>query len=116
MPDAETERSVLGTLVCSRAHYLIDSLACLPHPACMAVKQTLSITKRAVIQRINRKLSRDGQQLRASRSERGRTDAGDYYIVDLNRKAILATHCDLEKLGRKLEVVAAWERLEEEQE
>ena len=37
---------------------------------------------------------------------------GDYYLIDTRRNWVSRTHVDLEKLGRELEVLQPWERLE----
>jgi hypothetical protein len=70
------------------------------------------ITERALIQRINRALAKEGQILRAARGERSRAELGDYYIVDLSRNTVEAQHCDPIKLGKELGVLQAWEVLE----
>jgi hypothetical protein len=76
------------------------------------------VTKRALIQRINRKLEvtkgRDSiaARVKATRGGRAQTDLGDYYLLDAERGAVLDHHLDLEAYGRELGVLAAWERLE----
>jgi hypothetical protein len=75
---------------------------------------TSPVSLRALIARINRKLRHDGEILKTLRGERGRTDLGDYYIVDIQRNCIIQTDVDPEKLGRDLGVLAKWERVEEE--
>jgi hypothetical protein len=63
------------------------------------------------MQRINRKLKPDYEQLRTARSEGVERDVGHYFIVDCFHNAITTQHVDLEKLGRKLGVLQKWEEL-----
>jgi len=74
----------------------------------------LKITERALIQRINRKLKQDGEQLRAARSQRMETSVGRHYIVNVERNFIAYQNVDPEELGRKLGVIQPWEELEAE--
>jgi hypothetical protein len=73
----------------------------------------LVITPRALTQRINRALRKDGQQLRRYRGSRSWTNLGDYYVVDLMGNYITATHVSPEQFGRELGVLKKWERMEE---
>ena len=59
------------------------------------------VSESAVIKRINRRLAKDGEQLRTRRSERYWSDLGTHYIVDSNN-CVTASHVDLEQLGREL--------------
>ncbi len=72
----------------------------------------VTVTERALYQRINRKLKQDRSQLRTARSERAEQDLGRHYIVDTRRNAVRDTRVDLETLGRKLGVLQPWEALE----
>ena len=75
------------------------------------------ITHRALFQRVNRVLTKKGNRLRTYRGGRGGrwwSDLGNLYIIDVNRNTIVRGHCDLEKLGKELDVLAAYERLDEE--
>jgi hypothetical protein len=73
------------------------------------------VTTRALVQRINRKLARDEKQLRAYRGGRWETTLGRYYVVDVNRNAIVDTDVNLETLARELDALRAWEALMEEE-
>jgi hypothetical protein len=66
------------------------------------------VTFRAVYQRVNRALAKEGEGLRANRGARNR-DTGEFYIVGFNRNAVLATHVDVEALARDLDVLKPWE-------
>jgi hypothetical protein len=77
----------------------------------MSKKLKVSITYRALIQRINRKLAADDEQLKATRGDRWRSDLGDYYIVNVNRNNLVAQHVDPVELGRELGVLRPWEEV-----
>jgi hypothetical protein len=72
------------------------------------------VSVRAVVQRINRRLKRDLEALKATRGDRGRRDLGDYYHLDMNHNRIMGTHIDPEAFARELGILAAWERMVEE--
>ncbi|MCP3382846.1 hypothetical protein NLM31_20990 [Bradyrhizobium sp. CCGUVB4N] len=70
------------------------------------------VTTRAVISRINRRLRPDLLRLRACRpNSRWWSDLGDYFIVDLDRNAIVQSHVDPETYGRELGVVQLFEQV-----
>ena len=75
----------------------------------MAKVKTVPVSMRALIQRINRKLWPELQQLKATRGDRWRNQLGDYYVVDLNSNAILSQHVSPEKYGRELGCLSPWE-------
>ena len=75
----------------------------------------VTITRRALIQRVNRVLAKNGELgevLRKARSDQA--TVGDWFIVDLKSSAIFQTRVDPEALGRKLGVVKPYEAVEEE--
>lgn len=74
-------------------------------------ERELPVTLCAVIRRINRKLAHDGRRLRTTRGNRWRSSLRNYYVVDVERNAIVQTHVNVEKLGRELDVLYGWERL-----
>ena len=78
----------------------------------MAKRGKVPVSTRAIIQRINRKLAKDGDKLRKNRSQRWWPEMGDYYIVDEERNAFIRGHVDLEDLGRELGVLEDWETVE----
>ena len=78
-----------------------------------ATTAKVPITARALIQRINRKLSGQNEQLKAIRGDRWRNELGDYYIIDLDHNAVIEKPVDLEKLGTQKDCLAAWEELGE---
>jgi hypothetical protein len=77
------------------------------------MRATVPVTMRALVQRINRKLAKDDEQLRKTRGQRWWTDLGDYHIVNYNMNALMRGHVDPEALGRELGVLSEWERVAE---
>lgn len=78
--------------------------------------QKVPITMRALLQRINRKLSAEGhEQVKTTRGDRWRSELGDYYVVDLNRNMITAKHVKPVEWGRELGVLREWETVVEEE-
>jgi hypothetical protein len=72
----------------------------------------ISLSKRAVIQRIQRKLAKRGQMLRTYR----RTllpfhGAGDFCVIDLSRNEVIDTQSDLEAFAKELGVIQEYEIL-----
>ena len=81
--------------------------------------RTVTVTLRALVQRINRHLKKDGEQLMKAR-ERDKDRQGNYrqggfgpwYIVDFNLKGVIDVDIEPEELGRELGVLRPWETLE----
>ncbi len=76
-----------------------------------APQRTIPVSRRALIQRINRRLSDDGEMLKAIRSERWRHELGDYHTIDIPTNSISRKHVDLEALGRELGALQKFEHL-----
>ena len=74
------------------------------------------VTERALAQRINRKLAKDGQKLRKSRSGGELSNLGEYYIVDILKNVVTAWNVEIEVLGREINAFAEWEVLEDSSE
>jgi hypothetical protein len=73
------------------------------------------VTKRALIQRINRRLKGKWQSLHVCRrNSRYWNDLGDFYVVDTYRNSIVDTCVDPETYGRSLGVLNAYEQVVEE--
>jgi hypothetical protein len=70
----------------------------------------LHITRAALVQRLTRRLRRDGEHLRKSRGQGMQIEVGDFYTV--MDGCIFRTHIHLEELARKLGVLEAWEQLQ----
>jgi hypothetical protein len=70
----------------------------------------VKISRRALIQRINRRL-RPGRKLRVSRGVEEQ-QVGRYYVVDPDEGSVIQRMVDIEGLGRSLGVLRGWEELE----
>lgn len=79
----------------------------------MQPQPTTDVTMRALIQRINRRLAKDYEQLRKNSSGRWATDLGEYYIVNYFNNFLVQGHVDPEGLGRELGVLRDWEDVED---
>ena len=73
------------------------------------------LSERTVIQRINRKLAKESEQLHKCRkNSRTYSNLGHYYIVDTYRNTIICSGIeDLEGLARDVGVIAQGETLAE---
>ncbi len=71
----------------------------------------IRVSEQALIQRINRKLAPELQQLKKSRGEY--PSRGDFWILDCNRNFVVADHVDIEELARELGCLATWEKLDD---
>ena len=78
------------------------------------MKNKVPVTQRALFQRINRALEKEGQIQKTTRGDKWRSSLGDHYVVDLNRNLIVSTHVDLEELGREIKALAPYESMEGE--
>lgn len=87
--------------------YAIDALDAQAHSAIMTKKPiTVEVSQRALLGRIDRALRKKGQRVRTDRRGRGLK----YILIDTEKRAIVETDLNLEKLGRKLDVLEPWER------
>jgi hypothetical protein len=77
-------------------------------------KPAATVTRRAIIQRINRKLAPYEEKLVKARGARTKQDFGDYYTVHLRFNAILRMDPDLEDLAKEVGALKPWEHVEEE--
>lgn len=65
-----------------------------------------TITEAALIARINRRLAHDGERLcRTRQGTRDEFALGQFYIVANATNGIVASHCDLDALGREIGVL-----------
>jgi hypothetical protein len=72
-----------------------------------------TITHRALLARLNRALKAKSQQVRRSRKDgRDLANLGAYYVVA--RNGVTEHHIDLEEYGKKLGLLADFEKLEKE--
>ena len=79
----------------------------------MTATQTVPVTERALLQRINRRLAKDGEQVRKARTERARLELGDYYRIDVSGNVIVGKDEHLEKLGAELGLLQKYEHVVE---
>ena len=70
----------------------------------------MTLTKKAVIARINRKLAHQYEMLRTTRGSRAYADFGDHYVVSAYG-GIVDRHVDVEELGRELGVLREHDQL-----
>lgn len=68
-------------------------------------RKKVPISKRALIQRINRKLPAQ-HALLTSRSPRARAELGEHYLLTATN---VEGNVDLEKMGREMGVLKPWE-------
>lgn len=64
------------------------------------------ISWRALTQRINRKLKREGKELRSDFKH-------GFLLIDIEHGVLLDKHVDVEQLAQKLAVLKPWESLEQ---
>jgi len=75
--------------------------------------QTVPVTIRALVQRINRRLERDGEMLKKSRTARDQQNLGDYFTIDVSINGVTGKRIDPEALGRELGVLRPYEHVED---
>jgi|WetSurMetagenome_2_1015567.scaffolds.fasta_scaffold388574_2 hypothetical protein len=83
-------------------------------PPKAAAPVLVPVSRRGLVQRINRQLSKDDRQLLIARSARAVQDLGQYYVVTYPVGGAWPTHVDIEEFGRELGVLREWERLADE--
>jgi hypothetical protein len=67
------------------------------------------LSRRALVQRIARKLAEKGRELRAVRL--GRRKAHRYVVIDQASGEVVEANATLEALARRYKVLEAWERI-----
>lgn len=73
----------------------------------------VKVTARALFQRIDRKLKRNGEKLCTAKSDSTKEELGHYYIV--RPSGVVRADVDLGKLGRELGVLQPWEEFGDNQ-
>ena len=68
-------------------------------------KRGVPVSKRALMQRINRVLNKDQEQLLTARGFDAEKDLGKYYVLNHRIGAASRLGVDLEELGRELGVL-----------
>jgi hypothetical protein len=70
------------------------------------------VSRRGLIQRINRALAKQDEQLKTTRGDgRARQELGDYYLLDFELNAVTEKNVDPEALARELGVLKPYERV-----
>ncbi len=75
--------------------------------------ERVPVSERALVQRINRKLSKQGEMLRKSRGGSAFNTLGDFYSIDIRSNSVASHSIDIEVWGRELAVLHPWEKLED---
>jgi hypothetical protein len=75
------------------------------------MKPKVQVSRRALTQRINRRLAENGLVLKLTKGNQAKKDVGKYFIIDTARNEIKETHVDLERCARKHDCLALWEEL-----
>lgn len=75
--------------------------------------KTVPVTRRAVMQRVNRKLAQKDEALRAWRTSSNEYSAGDLYHLDFNANAVLDVNVELEPFAREVGALQPWEEMTE---
>lgn len=83
-------------------------------PVTRAPGRRVTLTVRALTQRLNRRLAKDDQAVRSPRGRASRSQWGDYFVVNTRGGVVDAklTPKKLEAMARALGVLAEWEELE----
>jgi hypothetical protein len=77
--------------------------------------KSVPLTERAVFQRVNRRLEKEGAKLMKARGESYGT-VGKFYVVDRRKNMVTETHVNLGRYARKIGAIEKWEELLDEQE
>jgi hypothetical protein len=70
------------------------------------------VSRRALIQRLNRKLAKDGLTVKKTTGKQAKVEVGEFFVLDLERGFVTEKHVELEKFAHKHGVLAEWERME----
>ena len=73
----------------------------------------IPVSRRALVQRINRRLLKDGQVLWKTRGRTVPAACGEWTVVHWRSHLVERTHVDLVALARELDCLAGWEFVEE---
>jgi hypothetical protein len=75
------------------------------------MEQRVSVTARALVQRINRQLKKNGVVLKRARGEKAVSEKGEYYIIDESSDTLFGMEINIEEYGRELGVLKPFEYL-----
>jgi hypothetical protein len=96
-------------LICSLTY---DPKPCYSDEMAGTKETKVSVSRRALIQRLTRTLRAEGEQLKATRGTRALLDLGEFYTVDVARNVVCRKNVDLVKLARQLGALRPYELLE----
>ena len=74
-------------------------------------KQKVTVSERAILARINRKLAKDNEVVKKARTMRTQNDMGDFYRLDLHRNCVIGHDVDLADLAAEIGVLRPWEQV-----
>ena len=77
----------------------------------LLMKTKVQVSRRALTQRLNRKLAEKGLVLKLTKGKNAKLTVGDYYVVHAERGEVIQTKVNLEEFARKHEALAPWEEL-----
>ena len=77
----------------------------------MTKTEFFTVTARAVVARINRRLRPHGQRLKAKRGRPRLFDPGHYYIVAIKTGRLIERDCDLRKVAIRENAIDLWEEI-----
>ena len=75
-------------------------------------RNKLRVSERALLQRLNRALAKDGEVLKKARPSRYRKELGDFFVLSRRANGVIEGHVNIEALARQKGVLARWEVLE----
>lgn len=65
-----------------------------------------TISERALLKRINRKLAKEGEKLcRLPERSRSFGDMGEYHLIEVHTNSVIATHVDVTKLAKEMQAL-----------
>ena len=76
-----------------------------------AIAQTVPVTMRSLVQRINRKIATDREMLKIPRDATLQQQLGEFYVLELRFNGIVRKDVDPEEFARELGVLQPWEGL-----
>jgi len=76
-------------------------------------ERKVPISERALFQRIQRRLKKEGQKIFRSRAGMQKMNLGTYYTVEIWTNTVKRYQIDLEDFGRECSVVADYEYLKQ---
>ena len=71
----------------------------------------MTITKKAAIGRVNRRLAEKGVKLRTARGMRQVSEVGTHYVANRSRNFVVDSYVDIEACARQLGVLHEHERV-----